>query len=246
MCGECSQCLGHTGFAPTHSMCTFPVYCVQAPGCSAGELSKAGPGLRALPRSKLLRFRFLGTPQRHRLGWACILCPSQVWAAQATRYLAIALSPSGRCVLSPPHSQPLSFLGALQGCHLSCALCLLWGADFSQMSTIQDPRKTWLATGSLLTVWWRMPSLGLRFPLTFRLPASLPPAGGGTCPQLASSPLVFTQFFVLWAGQVVPYSFSRESSLSLFPSLWLSHSLGCYLTLAPSDCPQGIQAQSLP
>ena len=24
------------------------------------------------------------------------------------------------------------------------------------MSTIQDPRKTWLATGSLLTVWWRM------------------------------------------------------------------------------------------
>ena len=25
------------------------------------------------------------------------------------------------------------------------------------MSTVQDPRKTWLATGSLLTVWWRMP-----------------------------------------------------------------------------------------
>ena len=25
-------------------------------------------------------------------------------------------------------------------------------------------------------------------------------------------------------------------------SLWLSHSLSCYLTLAPSDCPQGIQA----
>ena len=29
-------------------------------------------------------------------------------------------------------------------------------------------------------------------------------------------------------------------------SLWLSHCLGCYLTLAPSDCPQGVQAQSLP
>ena len=24
------------------------------------------------------------------------------------------------------------------------------------MSTVQDPRKKWLATGSLLTVWWRM------------------------------------------------------------------------------------------
>ena len=28
------------------------------------------------------------------------------------------------------------------------------------MSTIQDPRKTWLATGSLLTVWWKMPLSG--------------------------------------------------------------------------------------
>ena len=28
--------------------------------------------------------------------------------------------------------------------------------------------------------------------------------------------------------------------LFFFPSLWLSHSLGYYLTLAPSDCPQGI------
>ena len=40
--------------------------------------SKADPVFCALPRSKLLRFRFLGTPQGHRLGWACVLCPSQV------------------------------------------------------------------------------------------------------------------------------------------------------------------------
>ena len=56
-----------------HGPYAFPVYTAQAPGCSEGELSKAGPGLRALPRSKLLRFRFLSTPQRQRLGWACIL-----------------------------------------------------------------------------------------------------------------------------------------------------------------------------
>ena len=31
-----------------------------------------------------------------------------------------------------------------------------------------------------------------------------------------------------------------------FFSLWRSHSLGCYLMLAPSDCPQGVQAWSLP
>ena len=42
--------------------------------------------------------------------------------------------------------------------------------------------------------------------------------------------------------------FVGNFSLSLFfpLSLWLSHSLGCCLTLAPSDCHQGIQAWSLP
>ena len=76
LCGECSQCLGHTGFAPAHGVCAFPVYTAEASGCSAGELFKAGPGLRAHPRSKPLRFRFSGTPQRLRLRWACVLCPS--------------------------------------------------------------------------------------------------------------------------------------------------------------------------
>ena len=51
------------------------------------EMSEADPGLHALPRSKPLRFRHWGTPQRRRLGWACILCPSQVRAAQMTRCL---------------------------------------------------------------------------------------------------------------------------------------------------------------
>ena len=77
---------------PALGVCAFLVYTAQAPGCSAGELSKAGPGCHALPRSKLLRFRFSGTPQKYRLGWACILCPSQFRAAQATMCLANALS----------------------------------------------------------------------------------------------------------------------------------------------------------
>ena len=33
--GVCSQCPGHTGFAPAHGVCAFPVYTAQAPGCSA-------------------------------------------------------------------------------------------------------------------------------------------------------------------------------------------------------------------
>ena len=51
------------------------------------ELSKVGPGLYALPRSKPLRFRYSGSPQRGRLSWACVLCPSQIRAAQVTMCL---------------------------------------------------------------------------------------------------------------------------------------------------------------
>ena len=99
------------GFA-AHGVCAFPVYTAQASGCSAGELSKVGPGFCALPRSKPLRFRFLGNPQGHRLSWACVLCPSQVRAAQATRCLVSVLLQVVPTSQSPPQSQPLCFQGA--------------------------------------------------------------------------------------------------------------------------------------
>ena len=76
LCGECLQCFVHTEFAPAHGVCAFPVYTAQALGSSAGELSKVDPVFHALPRSKLLRFRFSGTAQGHILGWACVLCLS--------------------------------------------------------------------------------------------------------------------------------------------------------------------------
>ena len=64
----------------------------------------------------------------------------------------------GRCVLSPPWSQPLGFLGAQWEHHLRWAVCLLWGADLWLqpswwMSAVQDPRKSWLTTGNVFTVW---------------------------------------------------------------------------------------------
>ena len=81
MCGECSQCLGHTGFATAHCMCAFPVYtarlqvalqgnclkwalcCQYFPGLSQiqvlGYFTKADsvqPAFSALPRSEQLRW----------------------------------------------------------------------------------------------------------------------------------------------------------------------------------------------
>ena len=82
--------------------------------------------------------------------------------------------PGVRWVLSPLWSQSLGLLGVPQEHRHRCAVCLLLGADLRlqpswQMSTVQYPRNTWFATGSLLPLWWRMPSLGPKLPLAFQL-----------------------------------------------------------------------------
>ena len=92
--------------------------------------------------------------------------PLSLWQATSDLRLCRRHSNTQRQVwLSLPGL--LSFPGTPQQHSPRSALCLLWEADPRllcswQMSTIQDTRKTWLATGSLLTVWWKMSSLGPR------------------------------------------------------------------------------------
>ena len=98
------------------------------------------------------------------------------------------------------------------------------------MSTVQDPRKTWLATGSLLAVWWRMQSLVPRLPLAFWLwlsPACLSASGGGEGPvrsQLALLWYPLSPLFCEYASLCLRLELSvGKFSLSLsFFSLWLS------------------------
>ena len=98
---------------------------------------------------------------------------------------------------------------------------LLWGPDLRlqpswQMSTIQDLRKTRLASESLFTVLWRMLVSGVKIaadPCILALavtclPLCLQWGGGGgrgqwgeACKQLVSSPWAFAQSFVLLVGQ---------------------------------------------
>ena len=131
-------------------------------------------------------------------------------------------------------------------------VCLLRGADLRLRPSWQGPRKTWLAAGSLLTVWWRMPSLRLRLPLAFRLRllhACLSASSrghGGKRPACSQLALLWYSFNPLFCERARLETFVGKFSLFSSLSLWLSHSLGCCLTLAPSDCPQGIQAWSLP
>ena len=86
--GVCSQCLSHAWPAPAHSAHS------SGSRLLCREPSEAGPGLHAPPRSKPLRLRHSVGPQRRRLGWACVLCPSQVRVAQV-------FGERGRCDLSP-------------------------------------------------------------------------------------------------------------------------------------------------
>ena len=119
--GVCLQCFGHTGFAPRSRCVCFP--CLHCLGCRllCQELSEAGPGLYALPRSKPLRFRYSGTPQRYRLSWACVLCPSQVQAAQVTRCLASTVALSWRLNLTASPVPAAWFSGCTMGA--SCQVC---------------------------------------------------------------------------------------------------------------------------
>ena len=198
MCGECSQCLGHTGFAPTHSVCAFPLYTAQALGCSAGNCLRRALGCMHFPGlscsgsqivhkdSDLVGPAFCARPRSKQLTWP------GAWRAQ--------LPPIGGYVFLPPLSQPLGFLGVQWAHLLRCAVCLFWGADLWlrpswQMSTIQNPKKSWLtmkpACGFIedASLGPRLPPCGSGCP---RLPVF---DGGWAGPQLASS----AQSFVLWA-----------------------------------------------
>ena len=115
--GVCSQCLSHTGPAPIHGAHSSGSRLLRR------EPSEAGPGLHAPPRSKPLRFRHSGSPQRRRLGWACVLCPSQVQVARVFGEL-------GCCDLPPLPSLLLGFLG------VQLAPLLRW------MMTVQNPEKS--------------------------------------------------------------------------------------------------------
>ena len=142
------------------------------------ELSEASAGLCALPRSKPLRVMYSGSPQKHRLGWACVLCPPQVQAAQVTRCLASTVAAT-YCLPCPCHSV---FWVYNQPVHL-----------LRRMSTVPNAKKSWLATKPACSL-VDDASLGLRlFPSGSGCPC-LPVTGGG---WTSLQPVASVKSFVL-------------------------------------------------
>ena len=104
-------------------MCAFLVYTAHAPGYSPVELPKAGPGLRAFPRSKQLRFMYSTKVQTH-LGLRFVPFPGPSSSGNQV------FGKCSCCNLSPPPSLLVGFLD-LQLVHL-----------LRQMLTVQNPKKS--------------------------------------------------------------------------------------------------------
>ena len=171
--GVCSHCLSHTGFSPGHSVCSSPVYTAQALGCSAGNCPRLALGCMHLPG---LSHSGSGTQVVLRgadsVGPAFVPFPGP--SSSGGEVMARAIAATYR--LSRP-------------CH-----SLFWVYNrhiFSQMSTVQNPEKSWLATKPACSL-VDDASLGLQLPPSgsgcSRLPVS---SGGWASPQPASSSLSF-------------------------------------------------------
>ena len=148
-------------------------------------------------------------------GELCVLISSPVLATRFPRCAVRALSQV--CRVSP--------LGSW-----SSSVTLLVGVYRS------GSRKMWLATRSLPTVWWKMLSLEPRLPLAFWL--WLSPAHPSASGWLSFG--ILSSFVLIWASLSVRALHGKVLCLYFVLSLWPSLSVGCYLTLGPSDCPQGI------
>ena len=169
------------------------------------------------------------TKVRTRLGLRFV--PSLARAAEAARTLMGALSPGAVHLL--PSAVPASVSLRI--------LCLFLGAGLYWrpswwMSTIQYLRRSlvrnWRPVCSLVGVLSLGPSLPLSPP-----PCLLSLLGDG--PVHCSSLELLNPFVLRTAGSVFGLVDFLSLSLSCCPTV-------CYLTLAPSNCPQGIPAQSLP
>ena len=135
------------------------------------ELSEAGPGLHAA------QVRALGysSKAQARLGLHFVPFPGPSSSGDQV------LGERSRCDLSPPPSLPLGFLG-VQPAHL-----------LRRMSTIQNPKKPWLATKPACSL-GNDASLGPRLPSSGSGSPRLPVSGGGWAGPQPASP---SQSFVL-------------------------------------------------
>ena len=149
-----------------------------------------------LSRSTLLRFQVALQVNCLRRALDYVHFPGLSLSGSGSQVLHKSTDSVGPVFCAFPRSEQLRRPGAWWVHTPSLAVHLIT----SPVPPAQFPEKGWN--------WERMPSLGPSLPLDFQLwlsPACLPDSGRGWASLLlASSPLVFTQSFVLWVGLAVP------------------------------------------
>ena len=152
------QGLGHIGFAPTHGVCPFPVDTAQTSACSDRELSKAGPG-KCSPSTWSPELLGSGKGPTCRPNQVCAFVeyPSSLDLGNARNSgLEPSVSLEETHPLPPRKSSSWDQGGKMHhtwGDCVSSGELDLWLRPSRQMSTVQNPRESWLGTGSLLVVW---------------------------------------------------------------------------------------------
>ena len=269
--GHCKQislacvggvCRGWTtlGLPQPRVVCTSKVHTAQAPGWSMRALSQVGPEFHILPRSKPLRFS--GAFQGHTLKWAMCFVPFPGPSCSGDQMLGKYTVPGGPCVLCTFLVPVTWFPGCPMRAQSQVCRASPLG-NWSQSVTLLDNVNCPGSQEDVVSNWQPSHSLvegvvsGAEIAVAPCLPAlavthlhlCLP---GGRA--LNSSWLVLLWY--LLGHKPLFYKCARghhkESELLegkvLFPSFFLSpwqwYVLGYCVTLASSDCPQGIQAQS--
>ena len=112
VCGEHSQCSGHTGFAPCRGVLCFPRLC-----CSGSRLLYMERALHCL------QFQFSGIPQKRGLGCACVLCLPRPSSSGSQELDGRTLPGCG--APSPLHDPSLSSCPRLLGARPLCLAATL-------------------------------------------------------------------------------------------------------------------------
>ena len=244
VCGPCSQCLGHTSVClPRSRRVCFPGVHCSGPGLLCRGTVQSRPWVLCASQVSAAQVHVLWRSTKGQTRWGLRFVPfpglsrwgDQVLGECTLARWAVRLITSP--VPGPSHSFPPP--GAAGAPPPVCRVPPLggWSLTVTLLADVSHPGSPRLATGGLLTVRWRMPSLGPRLPLAFR-PACFSASGGGWAgPQLASSPLVFAQSFFLWVGPAVPEVrafFGKVLSLSLPLSFFFSLTTPQFALLSPA------------
>ena len=113
------------GLPQLTAACAFWVYTAQAAGCFAGHCPKQALGFLHFPGLSCLG-QVLGYAARAQIRLSMCFVPFPGPSSSGDQVLGKCTLQSVWCILSPPWSWLLSFLGAQRECPLSCAVCLLW------------------------------------------------------------------------------------------------------------------------